>query len=53
MELLVSMNGEGMGISSLQVMITLVLDTFIKFKAGPNNLLGINTKSLQLDQGDV
>ena len=29
MELLVSMHGEGMGISSLLVMITLGLDTFI------------------------
>ena len=30
-----------------------VLDTFIKFKAGSNNLLGIHTKSLWLDQGEM
>ena len=29
------------------------LDTFIEFKAGSDNLLGIHTKSLQLDQGDM
>ena len=29
------------------------LDTFIEFKVGSNNLLGIHTKSLQLDQGDM
>ena len=29
------------------------LDTFIEFKAGSNNLLGIHTKSLRLDQGDM
>ena len=29
------------------------LDTFIKFKAGSNNLLDIHTKSLRLDQGDM
>ena len=29
------------------------LDTFIKFKAGLNNLLDIHTKSLRLDQGDM
>ena len=29
------------------------LDTFIEFKAGSDNLLGIHTKSLRLNQGDV
>ena len=29
------------------------LDTFIKFRAGLNNLLDIHTKSLRLDQGDM
>ena len=29
------------------------LDTFFEFKAGLDNLLGIHTKSLQLDQGDM
>ena len=29
------------------------LDTFIEFKAGSDNLLGIHTKSLLLDQGDM
>ena len=29
------------------------LDTFIEFKAGSNNLFGIHTKSLQLDQVDM
>ena len=29
------------------------LDTFIKFKAGSDNLFSIYTKSLQLDQGDM
>ena len=29
------------------------LDTFIEFKAGSDNLLGIHTKSLRLDQGDM
>ena len=29
------------------------LDTFIEFKVGLDNLLGIHTKSLQLDQGDM
>ena len=29
------------------------LDTFIEFKVGSNNLLGIHTKSLQLDQVDM
>ena len=28
-------------------------DTFIEFKVGLNNLLGIHTKSLQLDHGDI
>ena len=30
-----------------------VLDIFIKFKAGSDNLFGIHTKSLRLDQGDI
>ena len=29
------------------------LDTFFEFKGGSNNLLGIHTKSLWLDQGDM
>ena len=29
------------------------LDTFIEFKAGSNNLLGIHTKSLRLYQSDM
>ena len=29
------------------------LDTFIEFKVGSNNLLGIHTKSLQLNQDDM
>ena len=29
------------------------LDTFIEFKAGSDNLLGIHAKSLRLDQGDM
>ena len=28
-------------------------DTFIEFKAGSDNLLGMHTKSLQLYQGDM
>ena len=63
MELLVSMHGEGYG-----YFITFsddysrfgyvyrrsdALDTFIKFKAGSNNLLDIQTKLLWLDQGDM
>ena len=57
------MHGKGIDISSLLVMITLGLDmyirnvmplgTFIEFKAGSDNLLGIHTKSLRLNQGDV
>ena len=29
------------------------LDTFIEFKAGLDNLMGIHTKSLRLNQGDM
>ena len=29
------------------------VDTFFEFKGVSNNLLGIHTKSLQLDQGDM
>ena len=29
------------------------LDTFIEFKVGSDNLLGIHTKPLRLDQGDM
>ena len=29
------------------------LDTFIEFEVGSDNLLGIHTKSLRLDQGDM
>ena len=29
------------------------LDTFFEFKGGSNNLLGIHTKSLRLDRGDM
>ena len=29
------------------------LGTFIEFKVGSDNLLGIHTKSLRLDQGDM
>ena len=56
------MHGEGMGISSLLVMITPGLDMYIgnrwlgyiyEFKVGSDNLLGIHTKSLQLNQGDM
>ena len=62
MELLASMYGEGMGVSSLLVMVTLGLDLCIgnsmpwinsKFKVGLDNLLGIHTKSLRLDQSDM
>ena len=62
MELLASMYGEGMGVSSLLVMVTLGLDLCIgnsmplinsEFKVGLDNLLGIHTKSLQLDHGSM
>ena len=50
------MNGEGMGISCLLVIITLglhrrsyVLDTFIEFKAGSNNLVEFDICSMELE----
>ena len=56
MKLLASMNGEGMGISCLLVIITLglhrrshVLDTFIEFKAGSNNLVEFDICSMELE----
>ena len=56
MKLLASMKGEGMGISSLLVMITLglhrrsyFLDTFIEFKAGSDNLVEFDICSMKLE----